>query len=549
MKIKNFAQKNILLIFSIVFIIIFSINPVKILAVGATPPPGGYTAGSELDPDCVPGTTDCIVVQTASNIVYDNTTSGLTATDTQTAIDEIDGVVDDINGFTIDASNNMFVGAGAGSALNLGTENIFIGIGSGQSTTDGVSNVASGYQSLFSNTLGSINNAFGYKALTLNTVGEYNNAFGDYSLSKNIDGNRNTAFGGKTLFSNTSGTDNTAVGIFTMQGNTTGGWNTAMGDEALWSNTIGNFNTAIGMGAGEYNVTGSGNVFLGHFAGLNSTDSDQFYLYNGTHFNATVAEDKQYSLMYGTFNIDPELQTLRINGDVGIGAAPAYRFSVSEVATAGVVGSFTNSDGICTLDPGDVGGWSCPSDRNLKKDITNLDLGLTQINQLRPVYYRLTKEDEDVLPSLGLIAQEVEPIFPKLVKTQLDGTLSLNYGGLTPVMIKAIQELDLKLEGLAMATTGQSVDGTISAFFDRFISWFADSANGIGEFFANKVKTKEICLTDDTGETCITKAKLDELLLNSNLEPAPAPTPATDPTPTPDPVPDTTPIPDPVPVI
>ena len=41
----------------------------------------------------------------------------------------------------------------------------------------------------------------------------------------------------------------------------------------------------------------------------------------------------------------------------------------------------------------------------------------------------------------------------------------------------------------------------------------APSVNSIGDFFANRVRTKELCVGDDTGgETCITKAQLDALL-------------------------------------
>jgi len=49
--------------------------------------------------------------------------------------------------------------------------------------------------------------------------------------------------------------------------------------------------------------------------------------------------------------------------------------------------------------------------------------------------------------------------------------------------------------------------------FTRITAWFASAANGIGDFFANRVRTKELCVSDESGaETCITKAKLDALL-------------------------------------
>jgi hypothetical protein len=118
----------------------------------------------------------------------------------------------------------------------------------------------------------------------------------------------------------------------------------------------------------------------------------------------------------------------------------------SNPTDTGSIVSFTNSDGTCTLDPGDVSGLSCPSDENLKKDIALLGPTLNRILELRPVTYRMKKEAESVIETAGLIAQEVEAIFPKLVKHQEDGTLGLNYGGLMPYVIKAIQELAVKIE-------------------------------------------------------------------------------------------------------
>ena len=67
--------------------------------------------------------------------------------------------------------------------------------------------------------------------------------------------------------------------------------------------------------------------------------------------------------------------------------------------------------------------------------------------------------------------------------------------------------------------TASSTPWTASSFlrslFSTIVQWFASAANGIGDFFANAVHTKAICLSDDMGSsTCVTKAQLDSLLAN-----------------------------------
>jgi len=199
------------------------------------------------------------------------------------------------------------------------------------------------------------------------------------------------------------------------------------------------------------------------------------------------------------------------------------------------------------------------SSARFKENINDLDIGLSFINSLKP---RTFNYIDSLDPRVGFVAEEVAELDPRLVFYEQDGTTArgVRYEEMSVPLVKAIQELDLKLD-LAISTTGGSLGENTGGFFDRFISWFADTTNGIGEFFVNKIKTKEICISDDSGETCITKTELDQLLLNANLEPAPTPEPTPDPTPvpepepnpvpeptpSPDPIPDPTPVPDPIP--
>jgi hypothetical protein len=93
---------------------------------------------------------------------------------------------------------------------------------------------------------------------------------------------------------------------------------------------------------------------------------------------------------------------------------------------------------------GDVfvsGAFVNSSDERLKDGVVDAGYGLSELLQLRPVTWNWRERPDDGR-QLGLIAQEVETVLPELVKTDKDSnTKALNYIGLTPVVIKAIQEL------------------------------------------------------------------------------------------------------------
>jgi hypothetical protein len=82
-----------------------------------------------------------------------------------------------------------------------------------------------------------------------------------------------------------------------------------------------------------------------------------------------------------------------------------------------------------------------PSDRRLKDHIEPLRYGLQTILALRPVSYQW-KNKPDGRVNLGLIAQEVEPVVPEVVTKGKDPEylLALQYNGLIPILIKAVQE-------------------------------------------------------------------------------------------------------------
>ena len=89
------------------------------------------------------------------------------------------------------------------------------------------------------------------------------------------------------------------------------------------------------------------------------------------------------------------------------------------------------------------------SDRRLKSDIKTIENGLEKVEQLRGVTY-IRDDNVDGGQQLGVIAQEVEEVFPQVVRTADDerGTKSVDYGRLTGALIEAVKELSAKVKEL-----------------------------------------------------------------------------------------------------
>jgi Chaperone of endosialidase len=81
------------------------------------------------------------------------------------------------------------------------------------------------------------------------------------------------------------------------------------------------------------------------------------------------------------------------------------------------------------------------SDRRLKKDFSLLNNSLSDIYQLKGYHYKWIEASKSQDLQTGLIAQEVQKIFPELVQTDEKGFLSVNYIGLIPHLIEAVKEL------------------------------------------------------------------------------------------------------------
>ena len=87
------------------------------------------------------------------------------------------------------------------------------------------------------------------------------------------------------------------------------------------------------------------------------------------------------------------------------------------------------------------------SDIRLKNEIASLNKNehLDKLNKLIPKSYKFKNDDKT---TFGLIAQEVEKIYPNLVDTDNKGIKSLNYTQLIPLLLLQSKDLERKIEEL-----------------------------------------------------------------------------------------------------
>jgi hypothetical protein len=119
-----------------------------------------------------------------------------------------------------------------------------------------------------------------------------------------------------------------------------------------------------------------------------------------------------------------EKMRITAEGNVGIGTtAPGYKLDV-----AGSVGA---------------NAYYYRSDIKLKENVSEIKDALEKILKLQGVNFTWKGNGEK---SIGLIAQDVEKIFPELVNTDNSGMKYIDYGRLTAILIEGIKEQQKEIE-------------------------------------------------------------------------------------------------------
>ena len=148
--------------------------------------------------------------------------------------------------------------------------------------------------------------------------------------------------------------------------------------------------------------------------------------------------------------------SVSFNANVNFGGTTSSLFVSNTLARVGI-GGITSPQAPLHVNgaiysTGDITAYYT-SDERLKKNITPIDNALEKVRWLKGVNFEWDKEKITGLPfvgpkpdkDIGLIAQDVEKVFPEAVMEREDGHKAVDYTKLVPVLIEAIKELSHKI--------------------------------------------------------------------------------------------------------
>ncbi len=417
-----------------------------------------------------------------------------------TALQELGGVDKKING--------VIIGNGGGNSYL----NLRVGYGAFNSNTTGTSNTALGSFALAADTSGSGNTALGSTSLNANTSGSNNTAVGQYAGRYLTTGSSNTFIGQNAGSNTTTGSKNTVLGNGIQLPYLAGSNQVAIGDGngniRLYSDSVGKVGIGTTSPATTLHINSSllatntvnanAQVLRLSRPSTNTVKWDNISQFNlGSYAVAGASTNDAFTRLDLAMNDGPNTTTSNImswtaNGRVGIGTtAPGYPLHIYNGAPTSIYVESTTGDnnGMLTLNANTASNWannwheflmfknqgaligsvsnsgtaavtySTTSDERLKENIrpTSFSIADLQKIQIKDFNY---KSDKGTHPQTGVLAQQLYQVIPGVVRVGgADASINpwqVDYGKLTPYLIKAVQDQQQQIEQLEKKSNNQT---------------------------------------------------------------------------------------------
>ena len=183
-----------------------------------------------------------------------------------------------------------------------------------------------------------------------------------------------------------------------------------------------------------------------------SIDSDGSHVAIGAPYNDGNGSSSGHVRVwapYGVTGNSPDTD-LNANSLTTSGATTAGSLTVDSVVIDGTTIGHSSDSDLMTLASGSLtvaGDVTISSDARLKSNIVALGPTLISLLQIEAKSYTM-KNDAEQKQKIGLLAQEVQKVFPELVSEDKNGMLAVNYQALVPVLINALKELESETSSL-----------------------------------------------------------------------------------------------------
>ena len=237
-----------------------------------------------------------------------------------------------------------------------------------------------------------------------------------------------------------SGTYSVAMGYSTEASGDFG--STAMGYETLAS---GNVSTAMGRSS---QATGFASTAMGYTTYAQGQGAASFGRlttasgYYSTVMGGWTTASDYASLVIGQYNSSGSSITNSATAFSTANTAFVIGNGTASVAKSDAFKVMFNGDATVSNDLTVSGDVNVSSDARLKSNIISLGSTLSKLLLIDGKTYTMKKDGKQ---KIGVLAQDIQKVFPELVGTDDNQMLTVNYQGLVPVLINALKEQDNKI--------------------------------------------------------------------------------------------------------
>ena len=245
--------------------------------------------------------------------------------------------------------------------------------------------------------------------------------FSQGQLGSDIDGEATSDYSGYSVSIDSDGS-HVAIGAYGHDGN-----GSDSGRVGIYEYSSGSWSQVRNDINGEYAGDRSGWSV--------SMDSDGSRVAIGAYLNDGNGTNSGHVRVY-------DIEALIATNVITSGATTAGSLTVDSVVIDGTTIGHSSDTDLMTLASGSLtvaGDVTISSDARLKSNIVALGPTLISLLQLEAKSYTM-KNDVEQKQKIGLLAQEVQKVFPELVSEDNNGMLAVNYQALVPVLINALKE-------------------------------------------------------------------------------------------------------------